>query len=82
MVHPRTPGKPARLVWLDDPSRRRIVEEHHGLPGEVTSSPGTRPLLLVTRDSLRRLDDWITEDALQRQETPPSRSTSPASAPT
>ncbi|WP_061292229.1 MOSC domain-containing protein [Herbidospora cretacea] len=64
-------GKPARLVWLDDPTRRRIVEEHHGLPGEVTSFAWDAPLLLVTKDSLRRLDDWILEDALQRQEAPP-----------
>ncbi|MEV0196562.1 hypothetical protein [Nonomuraea sp. NPDC050691] len=30
-------GRPARLVWLDDPRRRSIDPAHGGLPGEVVS---------------------------------------------
>ncbi|TKK77362.1 MOSC domain-containing protein [Herbidospora galbida] len=64
-------GKPARLVYLDDPNRRHIVDYHGGLPGEVVSFAWDAPLLLVTRDSLTRLDDWIAEGAIERQEEAP-----------
>ncbi|GAA1007349.1 molybdenum cofactor biosysynthesis protein [Acrocarpospora pleiomorpha] len=56
-------GKPARLIWLDDPRRRTITEEQGGL--------WDGPLHLVSRSSLRRLDDLIAEGALERQELPP-----------
>ncbi|MEU8378745.1 MOSC N-terminal beta barrel domain-containing protein [Streptosporangium sp. NPDC048865] len=56
-------GRPARLVWVDDPGRRTVTEEQGGL--------WDAPLLLVARSSLRRLDDWIAEGALERQEHPP-----------
>jgi uncharacterized protein len=56
-------GKPARLIWLDDPRRRTITEEPGGL--------WDAPLHLVSRSSLRRLDDWIAEGAMERQELPP-----------
>ncbi|MFF0310609.1 MOSC domain-containing protein [Streptosporangium sp. NPDC004379] len=56
-------GKPARLVWLDDPGRRTITEKQGGL--------WDGPLHLVSRNSLRLLDDWITEGAAERQEQPP-----------
>ncbi|MFF3444736.1 MOSC domain-containing protein [Streptosporangium sp. NPDC002721] len=56
-------GKPARLVWVDDPGRRTVTEKQGGL--------WDGPLLLVSRSSLRRLDDWIAEGALERQEHPP-----------
>lgn len=56
-------GKPARLIWLDDPGRRTNTEEQGGL--------WDAPLLLVSRSSLQRLDDWIAESAMERQEHPP-----------
>ncbi|MER5423361.1 MOSC domain-containing protein [Streptosporangium roseum] len=57
-------GKPARLIWLDDPGRRTNTEEQGGL--------WDAPLLLVSRSSLQRLDDWIAEGAMERQEHPPA----------
>ncbi|GAA1509656.1 MOSC domain-containing protein [Sphaerisporangium rubeum] len=54
-------GEPARLVWLDDPGRRG--KEEDGL--------WDGPLLLVSRSSLRRLDDWIADGAMERQEHVP-----------
>ncbi|MDP9869607.1 MULTISPECIES: MOSC domain-containing protein [Streptosporangium] len=64
-------GRPARLVWLDDTGRRTVTEEHGGLPGEIVSFIWEAPLLLVSRSSLQRLDDWIAEGAMERQEHPP-----------
>ncbi|WP_219460795.1 MOSC domain-containing protein [Nonomuraea rhizosphaerae] len=60
-------SRPARLVWLDDPGRRTLTEEH----GEIIDFVWEAPLLLVSRSSLRRLDDWIAEGAMERQEHPP-----------
>lgn len=56
-------GKPARLVWADDPERRANAERKGGLWDGA--------LHLVTRASLRRLDDWIAEGAVARGEEPP-----------
>ncbi|GII54628.1 molybdenum cofactor biosysynthesis protein [Planotetraspora thailandica] len=64
-------GCPARLVWLDDPRRRSISARHGGLPGEVVSFAWDAPLLLTSEASLRRLDDWIAETAMERQEETP-----------
>ncbi|MEU4836008.1 MOSC domain-containing protein [Streptosporangium sp. NPDC023615] len=57
-------GRPARLVWLDDPGRRTVTEKQGGL--------WDGPLLLVSRSSLRRLDDWIAEAAVEHREQPPA----------
>ncbi|MBO4271320.1 MOSC domain-containing protein [Microbispora triticiradicis] len=56
-------GKPARLVWLHEPERRTLSEKTGGL--------WDGPLHLVSRSSLRRLDDWIAEGAVERGERPP-----------
>jgi uncharacterized protein YcbX len=64
-------GKPARLVWQDDPRRRTVTEETGSLPGEVATFAWDAALHLVSRSSLRRLDDWIAEGAMERQELPP-----------
>ncbi len=62
--------RPVRLVWLDDPTRRAI-NPAHGRPGEVVSFADGYPLLLTTRTSLARLNDWITEVAASRDEDAP-----------
>lgn len=64
-------GRPARLVWLADPRARAIPEEVGGLPGEVYHLGDTMPLHLITIASLRRLDDWIAETAVERGEELP-----------
>ncbi|MEV4110698.1 MOSC N-terminal beta barrel domain-containing protein [Nonomuraea sp. NPDC049695] len=56
-------GRPARLVWLDDPGRRSIDPAHGGLPGEVVSFAWDAPLLLVSESSARVLDGWLAEEA-------------------
>lgn len=56
-------GKPARLVWVDDPGRRANAERKGGLWDGA--------LHLLSLSSLRRLDDWIAEGAVERGEEPP-----------
>ncbi|MEV0968089.1 MOSC domain-containing protein [Microtetraspora glauca] len=64
-------GRPARLVWLDDPRRRTIDPKHGGLPGEVVSFAWDAPLLLTSASSLRLLDERISAGAVERGEEPP-----------
>jgi len=66
-------GQPVRLVWLDDRTPRPIAAEHGGtgLPDDVVSLADTGPLLLASRGSLRRLDDWVAELAVERGGAPP-----------
>lgn len=52
-------GRPARLVWLDDPRRRPLSAKHGGREGDVLSLADTGPLLLTTTASLERLDRWV-----------------------
>lgn len=59
-----------RLVWLDDPTRRPVNPEH-GLVSDRVSFADGYPLLLTNTASLRRLNDWIMEDALLRGEPAP-----------
>lgn len=63
-------GFSARLVWLDDPTRRP-TNPAHSTPGDRVSFADGYPLLLATRPSLRQLDDWIAEGALSRGEDAP-----------
>jgi uncharacterized protein YcbX len=53
-------GTEARLLWLDDPTRRPT---HPGLsePGDRVSFADEFPLLLANTASLMRLNDWIAE---------------------
>ena len=53
-------GKPVRLVYLDDPSRRP-VSPAYGQPGDRVSFADGFPLLLTSERSLARLNDWIRE---------------------
>ncbi len=59
-----------RLVWLDDP-RRRPVDPQYGHADDRVSFADAYPLLLTTTGSLHQLNDWITENALERGEPAP-----------
>jgi len=52
-------GEPARLVWLDDPTRRP-VDPDYGADGDVVSFADGYPLLLTNTASLARLGEWLT----------------------
>lgn len=63
---------PVRLGWLDDPRRRTVAADHGGRAGDSLSLADAGPLLLTTTASLGRLNDWLSEDALERgEESPP-----------
>jgi uncharacterized protein YcbX len=64
-------GRPLRLGWLDDPHRRTVSPEHGGLPGDPLNLSDAGPVLLATTASMKRLNDWIAEDAVERGEEPP-----------
>ncbi|BCB79849.1 MOSC domain-containing protein [Phytohabitans flavus] len=66
-----TLGRPARLVWLADTAARAVPAEAGGEPGDVFNLGDTAPIHLVTLKSLRRLDDWIAETAVERGEELP-----------
>jgi uncharacterized protein len=53
-------GVPARLLWLDDPTRRRPASRHSH-EGDRVSFADAMPLLLTNTASLMRLNDWIAE---------------------
>lgn len=54
-------GYAVRLGWLDDPRRRSVSPNHGGHDGDVLSLADTAPLLLTTRASLARLNEWVAE---------------------
>ncbi|WP_300611890.1 MOSC N-terminal beta barrel domain-containing protein [Trebonia sp.] len=51
-------GEPARLVYLDDPTRR-AVDPEFGADGDVVSFADGYPLLLTNTGSLRQLGEWL-----------------------
>jgi hypothetical protein len=53
-------GRPARLVWLDDPTRR-TVNPMYGRPGDRVSFADGYPVLLANTASLSSLNDLIHE---------------------
>ena len=59
-----------RLVWCDDPTRRSL-DPRHSRPGDHTAYADGYPVTLASEASLRRLDDWIAEDARARGEAAP-----------
>ncbi|MFI6322290.1 MOSC domain-containing protein [Nonomuraea sp. NPDC050556] len=61
---------PARLVWLDDPTRR-AVDPLYGMPDDRVMLADGFPLLLASTASVDRLNDWIAEDAVERGEELP-----------
>ena len=54
-------GRPLRLVYLDDPTRRQ-VDPDFGHPDDRVSFADGFPLLLTTVSSLEALGDWLVED--------------------
>ncbi|MBS2938167.1 MOSC domain-containing protein [Nocardioides sp. J2M5] len=59
-----------RLVWCDDPTRRRL-QPGFSVETDHTAFADSFPVTIASLASLRRLDDWITEQALERGEEPP-----------
>lgn len=53
-------GRPVRLVWLADPTRRTVAQSHGGKPGDRLSLADAGPVLLTSTASLGRLDEWVT----------------------
>ncbi len=66
-------GVPVRLGWLDDPRRRSVSPAHGGEEGDALNLADAGPLLLTTTASLDQLNEWIAEDAVQRDKEPPTR---------
>lgn len=53
-------GRPVRLVWLDDPTRRPTSPDY-SRPGDRVSFADGYPLHLTTEESLAALDDLVQE---------------------
>lgn len=60
-----------RLVWCDDPTRRTL-NPAHSRAQDFTAYADGYPVTIASESSLRRLNDWITEGALERGEEPPA----------
>ena len=58
-----------RLVWCDDPTRRTL-QPGYARPGDHAAFPDSFPVTVASLASLRRLNDWILERALQLGEEP------------
>ena len=54
-------GEPARLVYLDDPTRRAVDPEFGG-DGDVVSFADGYPLLVTSTESLAQLGEWLTAE--------------------
>lgn len=65
-------GRGARLLWLDDPTRR-AVEPGASTPEDRVSFADGYPLLLTTTASLDALNDWVYEDQGAEGPLPMSR---------
>ncbi|MEV5409172.1 MOSC N-terminal beta barrel domain-containing protein [Thermopolyspora sp. NPDC052614] len=64
-------GLPVRLVWLND-ATRRPVNPKYGTADDRVSFADAFPLLLASAASLRQLNDWIAEEAVERGGEPPA----------
>jgi uncharacterized protein YcbX len=53
-------GEPARLVYLDDPTRRE-VDPAFGAPGDTVSFADGYPLLVTSTGSLDELGTWLAD---------------------
>ncbi|HWM34715.1 MAG TPA: MOSC N-terminal beta barrel domain-containing protein [Pseudolysinimonas sp.] len=55
-------GRPVRLVFLDDPTRRAIDRAGHpASAGDVVTFADAYPMLLASLSSLQQLNSWIGE---------------------
>ncbi|QSF57514.1 MOSC domain-containing protein [Nocardioides sp. zg-1228] len=59
-----------RLLWCDEPTRRSLDPEH-SRPEDFTAFADGYPVTIASLASLRQLNDWIAEGAVQRGEDPP-----------
>jgi MOSC domain-containing protein len=59
------------LLWCDDPTRRTLNPEF-STPGDFTAYADGYPVTIASEASLRQLNDWIAEGALERGEEPPA----------
>ena len=57
-------GRPVRLVYLDDPTRRPVDPEYGRRADRVSCADGS-PLLLTSTGSLDELNRWLTGDGEQ-----------------
>lgn len=60
-----------RLVWCDDPTRRTL-NPLHSRPEDFTAYADGYPVTIASEASLRQLNDWIAEGAVERGEDPPA----------
>lgn len=58
-----------RLVWCEDPTERRL-DPAFSRPEDHTAFADGYPVTIASLASLRRLNDWIAEDAVRRGEEP------------
>lgn len=58
-----------RLVWCDDPTRRTL-QPGYAEPGDHAAFPDAFPVSVASLASLRQLNDWIVERALELGEEP------------
>lgn len=63
-------GADVRVVWCHDPARRRL-QPGFSSPGDHTAFADSFPVTVASLASLRRLNDWIVERALEVGEDPP-----------
>lgn len=59
-----------RLVWCDDPTRRTL-QPGYSRPGDHAAFPDAFPVTVASLASMRQLNDWIVERALELGEEPP-----------
>ena len=59
-----------RLVWCDDPTRRTL-QPGYAEPGDHAAFPDAFPVTVASLASMRQLNDWIVERALELGEEPP-----------
>lgn len=65
-------GRPARLLWLDDPTGRP-VKAGYGVPTDRVNLADAFPLLLANAASLDVFNDWLVEDDSPEWPLPMSR---------
>ncbi|PJI94501.1 MOSC domain-containing protein [Luteimicrobium subarcticum] len=69
----RAAGRELRLVWMDDPTRRPVLDAEWTRPGDVVSAADGYPLLLASTSSLAALNDWIAAESSPDEVVPMTR---------